>query len=151
MAVFVRLTVIPIDPAMTAPSATRVTAARSCALPARSFTDEEAAHLREILQRCSPATFQAACQFKQTGNPQFLPALISGIIERFVESDLRPKLQPPDAALRLSEDLGLDSLTLMEIVILVEDVLAISIHNEELRPLRTLGDVEQFIEGKLRD
>lgn len=38
----------------------------------------------------------------------------------------------------------------MEIVILTEDVLPVSINNEELRHLRTLGDVKQFIECKLR-
>lgn len=38
----------------------------------------------------------------------------------------------------------------MEIVILTEDVLPVTITNEELRHLRTLGDVSKFIEGKLR-
>ena len=122
----------------------------SCAPPSPSCPDEAADHLREILKRCPAATYHAACQFRQTGNSHFLPAIVLGIIERFVESDLRPKLKKPDDTLRLAEDLGLDSLTMMEIVLLVEDVLAISINNDELRPLRTLGDIRQFIENKLR-
>ena len=60
------------------------------------------------------------------------------------------KLKNPDDDLRMIEDLGIDSLTMMEIVILVEDVLQMSINNEELRHLRTLGDVKQFIECKVR-
>jgi len=82
--------------------------------------------------------------------PEHLPAIILGIIERFVEPDLRAKLRDPDDDLRPIEDLGIDSLTMMEIVILVEEVLQMSINNEELRHLRTIGDVKQFIECKVR-
>lgn len=105
--------------------------------------------LREMLKRCPPATYKAARIFRATGDIRQAPTIVFGIIERYVESDLRPKLQQPHDSLLLAEDLGLDSLTLMEIVILVEDVLTISIHNEELRQLRTLGDVRQFVAGKL--
>lgn len=107
--------------------------------------------LRETLKRCPPATYEAARKFRATGDVQQVPTIVLGIIERFTESGLRSKLRQADDNLLLGEDLGLDSLTMMEIVLLVEDVLAISIKNEELRPLRTLGDVRQFIEGKLRN
>jgi acyl carrier protein len=79
-----------------------------------------------------------------------LPAVVIGVIERFVEPDLRAKLKDADDDLRLIEDLGIDSLTMMEIVILVEDVLQMSINNDELRHLRTVGDVKTFIECKVR-
>jgi hypothetical protein len=39
---------------------------------------------------------------------------------------------------------------MMEIVMLAEDVFPITIANEELRALRTVGDVQRFIECKLR-
>ncbi|MFA5058202.1 MAG: phosphopantetheine-binding protein, partial [Opitutaceae bacterium] len=102
------------------------------------------------MKRCSASTYEAACQFRKTGNTEHLSAIVLGIIERYVEPDLRTKLKDPDDDLRLIEDLGIDSLTMMEIVILVEDVLQMSINNEELRYLRTLGDVKQFIECKVR-
>ncbi|HVU16291.1 MAG TPA: phosphopantetheine-binding protein [Candidatus Didemnitutus sp.] len=73
-----------------------------------------------------------------------------GIIERYVEPDLRAKLKDTDDDLRIIEDLGIDSLTMMEIVILVEDVLQMSINNDELRNLRTIGDVKTFISCKIR-
>lgn len=117
----------------------------------KNITPEEDDHLRDILKRCPPATYEAARQFRTTGDARHVPGIVLGIIERFTESDLRPKLREPHDGVVLAEDLGLDSLTMMEIVLLVEDVLAITIKNEELRPLRTLGDVRQFIEGKLRD
>ncbi|PTY03725.1 acyl carrier protein [Opitutaceae bacterium EW11] len=110
---------------------------------------EEEASLRDALKRCSEETYTAARVFRATGDPRRVPVIVQGIIERFVEGPLRPKLLFNPNELRLSEDLGLDSLTMMELVILVEDVLKISIHNEELRGLRTLGDVQRFVETKL--
>jgi acyl carrier protein len=106
--------------------------------------------LREALKRCSPATYFAACKFRQTGDTTHLPAIIAGVVERYVERDLRVKLREGDT-LRLREDLGLDSLTMMEIVMLAEEVLRISISNEELTHLKTLADVGQFFASKLRE
>ncbi|HWA85826.1 MAG TPA: acyl carrier protein, partial [Opitutus sp.] len=118
---------------------------------AKTFTPEDEAALRESLKRCSPSTFEAAVQYRKTGNPEHIPAVVIGVIERFVEPDLRTKLKDADDDLRLIEDLGIDSLTMMEIVILVEDVLQLSINNDELRNLRTVGDVKTFIDCKIRD
>ena len=89
-------------------------------------------------------------QFRRTGNAEHVPAVVIGVIERFVEPILRAKLKDADDDLRVMEDLGIDSLTLMEIVILVEDVLQMSINNDELRNLRTVGDVKTFIDCKIR-
>jgi len=121
-------------------------------LPAgqKPFAPEDEASLREALKRCSPSTFEAAIQFRKTGNAEHVPAVVIGVIERFVEPDLRVKLKDADDDLRLIEDLGIDSLTMMEIVILVEDVLQLSINNDELRNLRTVGDVKTFIDCKIR-
>lgn len=117
---------------------------------AKTFTPEDETALRESLKRCSPSTFEAAVQFRKTGNPEHVPAVVIGVIERFVEPDLRTKLKDADDDLRLIEDLGIDSLTMMEIVILVEDILQLSINNDELRNLRTVGDVKMFIDCKIR-
>src|SRR3954468_12578648 len=118
--------------------------------PPKPFAPEDEAALREALKRCSPSAFEAAVQFRKTGNPEHVPAVVIGVIERFVEPDLRVKLKDADDDLRLIEDLGVDSLTMMEIVILVEDVLQMSINNDELRNLRTVGDVKTFIDCKIR-
>jgi acyl carrier protein len=116
----------------------------------KPFTAEDETTLRESLKRCSPATIEAAIAYRKTHEASHLPAVIIGVIERFVEPDLRPKLKEADDELRLVEDLGIDSLTMMEIVILVEDVLQMQINNEELRNLRTVGDIKIFIDCKVR-
>lgn len=112
--------------------------------------DEEAA-LREALKRCSSETVEAACSFRKRNDPSFLPSVVLGIIERFLEPELRPKLKEKNSEdLRVMEDLGIDSLTLMEIVFLVEETLQVSIDNDEVRELRTVGDVKLFIDHKAR-
>ena len=116
---------------------------------ARSFTTEDDAHLRDTLKRFPLSTREAACEFRRTGSLEQLPAIVQGLIEHYVERDARAKLKRPDDGLRLIEDLAIDSLTMLEIVFLAEDVLQISIDNEELRPFRTVGDVKAFLASKL--
>ncbi len=111
-------------------------------------TPEDDPVLRDALKRCSPATYHAACKFRATGTAADLQLVVLGVIERFVERDHRGKLQAGDDSLRLREDLGLDSLTLMEVVMLVEEVLPIAISNAELTHLQTVGDTRRFIAGK---
>jgi 3-hydroxyacyl-[acyl-carrier-protein] dehydratase len=130
-------------------SASRFSLATSAFAVAGDFTPEDEVRLREALKRCSPSTFEAACQFRKTGNLEHLPVIVFGIVEHFVESKYRPKLKESTGDLRLAEDLGVDSLTMIEIVMLTEDTLRITINNEDLCTLRTVGDVRHFLEGKL--
>ncbi len=107
--------------------------------------------LRDTLKRCSPATYYAACKFRASGDTAALHAVVLGVVERFADRAVRSNLHGHTAtvdALRLREDLGLDSLTMMEIVMIAEEVLRITISNEELGGLRTLGAVQSFIAEK---
>src|SRR5258708_10264231 len=119
-------------------------------LALKPFTSEDESNLREALKRCPGVTYDAAVQFRKTGNPDFLPAVILGIIERYVDPDLRSKLKDPDDDLRIIEDLGIDYLTMMEVVVVVEEVLQVAMNNGGLRYLRTLGDIKTFIDCKVR-
>lgn len=122
----------------------------SVAQATKAFTTEDENALRESLKRCSSATIEAAVQYRKTRDVSHVPVVVIGVIERFVEPSLRPKLHTGEDDLRVVEDLGIDSLTMMEIVILVEDVLQMQINNEELRNLRTVGDIKTFIDCKAR-
>ena len=81
--------------------------------------------------------------------PGHFRATVEAVIEHYVEPDLQPRLRKPNDALQLGEDLGLDSLSLMEVAIRLEDVLQISIPDEELRDIRTLGQVHELVERAL--
>jgi len=111
-----------------------------------SSTEIEA--IKESLRRCSPVTVEAAIAYRSSKDSSLVPTIVTGIIERFLEPDLKPLMQKGDDTLTLFDDLGVDSLTMMEIVILVEETIGISVENEELRELRTIGDVKNFITAK---
>jgi acyl carrier protein len=118
-------------------------------IPAKSFTQQEEASLRDALKRCSPETREAASAFRRTGRSEYVPAIVHGLIEHYIEREARAKLNGDDDNLRLVEDLGVDSLTMMEIVFLAEDVLQVSIDNEDLRPFRTVGDIKRYLASRM--
>ncbi len=116
----------------------------------KNLTPEEEELIKDSLKRCSPESIEAALSYRRTGNTDLIPVVILGIIERFLEPDIRPRLKNGADELRIFEDLGVDSLTLVEVIMLVEETLDISIDNNELRDLRTVGDVKIFIDCKLK-
>jgi len=119
------------------------------AVAVTALTAEEEASLRDSLKRCPPATLEAALEFRRTGALELIPTVVLGIVERFVDPEHREKLRNPDPNLRVIEDLGVDTLTMMEVILLVEESLTISVKNEELRNLRTIGDITSFIDCKV--
>ena len=136
---------IGIHPSAVSPTASPVLSAPADTAPAPAPADD----LRSLLKRCSPPTYTAALNYRRTRDPAHLPAIVFGIIERYVERPLRPRLQMPAEEIRLTADLGLDSLTLTELVILIEETLQLTLAPEELPRLRTLADLHRFIAAKL--
>ncbi len=114
-----------------------------------AFTPEAEAELREALKRCSPETIEAAIRFRKDGDKAAVPTVIMGIIERFMDPELRPKLASGGDAMSLTEDLGIDSLTMVEMVMMIEETLKMSVDNNELGGLKTVGDVKKFLETKI--
>lgn len=106
--------------------------------------------LSELLKRCCPATLQAAIEFRKTKDTKEIEPIVMGVIDRHLEPEQKEIFKNADDSLRLYEDLGLDSLTMLEIVMLVEQTLQVSVNNEELRDLRTTGDVKEYLDAKVR-
>lgn len=106
--------------------------------------------LRESLKRCPEPSIQAAIAFQTSRDHALVPVIVLGIVERFVEPEVRPQLRNGDDSIRLVEDLAIDSLLMVEIVILVEETLKIKIENEELRNLRSLGDLKSYLNAKVQ-
>lgn len=117
----------------------------------KAFSDEQLERLKSILKRCSPETIEAAIRFRKTGDPQAVSVVVYGIIQRYLPSGSTVCVaEAPDEA-RLIEDLGIDSLTMLEIVMAIEEALDVKIDNEELRQITTLGQVKTFLERKVKE
>ena len=112
-------------------------------------TEQDLINLRTALKRCSAETVDAAVRFRTTGDVGEIPTVVYGIIERHLPPENARDLKAASDDTRLIEDLGIDSLTLLEIVLSIEETVGISIENEELREIRTLGEVKTFIERKV--
>ncbi|MGA1101582.1 MAG: acyl carrier protein, partial [Opitutales bacterium] len=106
--------------------------------------------MADLLKRCSPDTLSAAIKFRESKDAQEIEPIVLGIIDRHLEPEQKEVFKNADDGTRLYEDLGLDSLTMLEIIMLVEQTLEISIDNEELRDLRTIGDVKEYLDAKVR-
>ena len=112
-------------------------------------TEQDLINLRTALKRCSAETVEAAVHFRTSGDAKEIPTVVYGIIERHLPPEHTRSLKDAGDETRLIEDLGIDSLTLLEIVLSIEETVNISIENEELREIRTLGEVESFIARKI--
>ena len=106
--------------------------------------------LKELLKRCRAGTYEAALAFRQDKDISQIETIVMGVIDRHLEPDQREILSKSDDSLRMYEDLGMDSLTMLEIVMLVEQTLQVSIDNEELRDLRTVGDIKSYLSAKAK-
>lgn len=97
--------------------------------------------LRQVLRHCPPEVFAAARAFRRTGNPAAAATALLGIVGRFAPEPARRRLHDDRTKARLREDLGLDSLAQLEIASLVEDALGLRLADEDLRSVRTVGDL----------
>jgi len=117
--------------------------------PDNPLTPDQEEELRESLKR-TPETFEAVVAFRNQGDTSQAPKIIIGIIEKFCEPEARDKLKQPNAdELLVMEDLELDSLAMLDVVMLVETAMDISIDNSELADLRSIGDIKAFVGAKL--
>ncbi len=114
-----------------------------------TLTPEQEAKLRESFKRCSPQTIEAILRFRNEKKISSVIVAVHGIIERYVKSEEAQGISTrPDSA-RLGEDLGIDSLTMLEIVMSIEEALDFRIEDADARSIRTLGDVRRYVDDRV--
>jgi len=109
----------------------------------------ELAEIQKELRRCSPETVAAAVRFREQGDSTAIQPVVYGLIELYQPATAKLSLKDANDETRLIEDLGLDSLALLEVVFAIEGVLKLHINNEELKEIRTLGKLNQFLRDKI--
>ncbi|HUI05397.1 MAG TPA: phosphopantetheine-binding protein [Verrucomicrobiae bacterium] len=114
-----------------------------------TLSENDLADLKEGLRRCSAKTVEAAVRYRETKDLTAIPQIVYGILERYQPATAAIKLSEANENARLIEDIGLDSLTLLEIVLSIEEILTLRIENEELREIRTIGQLNQFLHAKI--
>lgn len=87
--------------------------------------------------------------FQSEKDAAALDALICAILQDYRPRKSGPSIADQPGSTRLIEDLGFDSLSITEVVFVTEDMLNITIANEELVRIRTLDDLRGFIRQKV--
>ena len=84
------------------------------------------------------------------GDYRTLSTFLVGVLAHHAPVEAGLLLEKPKDSLRLREDLGIDSLSLIEVVFLVEETLRVSVPPESLRHLDTIGQVMGLVATELR-
>ena len=116
-----------------------------------ALNKKELAEIKEELRRCSPETFKAALRFREKGDKTAIPVVVYGLLERYQPAPAKLSLKDASDDTKLIEDLGFDSLALLELVFAIEGVLKLHINNAELEKIRTLGKLNQFLRDKIEN
>ena len=114
----------------------------------KPLNDEDIALIRRNYKRCSDGTVDAILKYRETGDAGLVETITRGIIQRY----LRPegveafKYATLEAPLIM---LGIESLTMLEIILDIQDSLVVEINDSELAGFRSLGDVVRFLQAKV--
>ena len=93
---------------------------------------------------------EAHTRWLERQDPDALAHVVIGIVAAHRPGACRsaPDLALPTDA-RLIEDLGFDSLALAEVVFFIEDLYRVSISNEDIRGISTVGDLRAFVFARI--
>ena len=113
-------------------------------------TEEQIEQIRRSFKRCREGTVDAIIDLQRTGDPEFIPAIVRGIVWRYVHKDVHSIVDQATAETPLTS-LGIDSLTMMEVVLDVQDALDLVIEDADLRRMQTIGDIIEFLQQRFAE
>jgi acyl carrier protein len=112
-------------------------------------TSPPSAKLRELLRGFPAPTVEACAEFQSTHSNDAFERAFAGIIERHLrQPPAQPVAQMPGST-RLVADLGLDSLTMVEMAFLFEDLFATKLPHEDFVKIVTLDDLRGLLRSKI--
>ncbi len=114
---------------------------------ATELTEEEKDSLRRSFKRCRADTVEAIIALRETGDTAQIPAIVRGIVWRYVQPEARPVVEEATPETPLVA-LGIDSLMMLEVVLDVQDALDLVIEDSDLRQMQTMGDVIGFLQTR---
>ncbi|HEY4283255.1 MAG TPA: phosphopantetheine-binding protein [Chthoniobacterales bacterium] len=110
-------------------------------------TEQQVDEIRRNFRRCREGTSDAIISLHRTGDVQQIPTIVRGVVWRYVHKDVQAIVDSATPETPLTS-LGIDSLTMMEVVLDVQDALDLVIEDSDLRHMRTIGDVIEFLQKR---
>ena len=100
-------------------------------------------NVRESLDGFPPRITAAYIAFAETGDPASLNLVAMGVLQFYLAKKPEKPLDELPGSTRLVDDLGCDSLTMMDTVFMVETLFNIKIADDELPRINTLDDLRE--------
>lgn len=111
-------------------------------------TEEALKNVKESLVGFPKETTDAYLMFASKVDPESLDKVVIGILQFYLAKAPKVPLAEMPGTTRLREDLGMDSLTMMDTVFLVEGILSIKLEDDDLVKLTTLDDLRHLIRSR---
>ena len=105
--------------------------------------------LRTLLRGFPEPAILACARYQATGSSEAFDEAACRLIQHHLEKPPPTDIAQMPGDTRLAEDLGLDSLTLVEMIFLFEDVFAAKVPQEELMKIVTLDDLRAMLKAQL--
>jgi acyl carrier protein len=91
-------------------------------------------------------------RYLRTNKPEAAQEVILGALKGFLPDSSPAKDDPVlKDSMRLVEDLGYDSLAVAEVVFFIEDLFQVQIDSNDLKIVKTVGDLREFVRAKLTE
>ena len=103
--------------------------------------------LRQQFRRCSPETLNEIIVFRRTHDLVLIEPIVSGIFRRYVPRERAEGLSVKPST-QLLQDSGLDSLTLLEALLDIQDALEITFNEEEVRGVQSFEGLIDLLRAK---
>ncbi len=115
----------------------------------KAVSGSELENLKETLKRCPEGTIEALLNYRAHGDFESLSVFLVGCIKRHTDEEYQACLDEERDTVSFIDDLGIDSMTMMEVVMMVEECLDIQIDNQDLMNLQTIGELNTYIKRVL--
>jgi acyl carrier protein len=103
--------------------------------------------IRTKLEGYPEYLFEQYEQFLQNKDPENLNCFVIGLLQ-FLQ-DPTEDSQPASGDTNLREGLGVDSITIAEVIFQLEDIFEIEIENQDLAQIHTVDELKSYIISKL--
>lgn len=114
--------------------------------PSEKLTEEK---LREVLEPFPPEFQTEVLRYQAQPNPESLDRIAHGLLQFHVGEDFTTLHEEKGDDVQLIDDLGIDSLTLVEISFHAEDFIGYAIQIEDFEDIHTLADLQAFLRHEL--
>ena len=94
----------------------------------------------------SPETVETIREYRRARSPQLITKIVRGIVEKYLPADARDRNVEGVKSLNA---FGLESITLMEVVLDIQDALEITLTDDELRQLRSFDETIALLSAKV--